>query len=74
MKKTPWFPANAKPVREGVYERSGSYKTSYSKFSESKWYMSNGSPESASQARTPSVLQNSMPWRGLAQAPKGDKA
>ena len=74
MKKTPWFSAHVKPVRDGVYERNGAYTVSYSKFSRGEWYMSNWSPEDASQARTPSVLQNSMPWRGLAQCPKGRRA
>jgi hypothetical protein len=71
MKLTPWFPANAKPVRVGVYEiKKDGMPAWYRRWDGKYWYLGDINPETAAQENI--VLGSSMPrpWRGLAEESK----
>jgi len=61
MKKTPWFPASVKPVREGWYETTCSYCGSH------YWDGKEWKYDScyASMTPVPQPLQNYYKWRGI---------
>lgn len=70
-KLTPWFPADVKPVRKGVYIAS--------LFRHEKWYRywdgrswSTGGPSVAGCLRNPTDdwVHAGLEWRGLAEQPK----
>ena len=65
MKKTPWFPGDAKPVRDGVYEREW---VAVLHPIPSLW---NGRCWSIDTRDGTLVSRwQALPWRGLAQDPK----
>jgi hypothetical protein len=75
MKHTPWFSANVKPVRAGVYEiKNISFrkKKLYRYWNGKRWCSGATTPNSAILkfkvfgTGAPVVL----PWRGLAEEPK----
>ena len=73
-KVTPWFPANVKPVRKGVYQVNDGLvneSVAYAYWNGSKFgyrvYM--GSPLQAYEwADRVTCLSSRAPWRGLAKA------
>lgn len=73
-KYTPWFPADAKPARPGVYEIEGAlFNRFYRKWDGMTWYCGNRNIERA--ALSTHVLHGNLnnqkrPWRGLAKEPK----
>ena len=71
MKKTPWFPGDVKPVRDGVYDRRMSWGVCYAKFSRGRWFSSGPSKYLARDEPMQSGVQEEVPWRGLAQDPEG---
>jgi hypothetical protein len=73
MKLTPWFPANVKPVRAGVYEVKGDPKYKWHRYWDGKdWYCGSFTPNGAvanfNEYRLRAVIK--FPWRGLAEEPK----
>jgi hypothetical protein len=74
---TPWFPADVKPVRVGVYERDmgASLCGKYSHWNGQWWGgWANTVESAADNANYGSEVQN-KPWRGLSADPsaKGGK-
>jgi hypothetical protein len=72
MNLTDWFPASAKPVRKGVYQRMYTYgkaqKEQYCYWNGKLWFM--GEPRAdlaqAYEMSTNGVAPNqSIPWRGV---------
>lgn len=63
MKKTPWFPADVKPSRPGMYERKYPIATStmLDYFDGSAWFI--GISDKPTKLRSSSRL----PWRGLTE-------
>jgi hypothetical protein len=75
MKVTPWFDGSELPEYVGVYERDygpGATEKCYCKWDGRQWWCWYDTPEDAAKALTDSDFQN-LPWRGLAQQPKGKK-
>ena len=65
MKLTPWFDGSVKPVRVGWYERKWPHGwTEYGHWDGFAWVYPEGNGKFWSQH---------LPWRGLAQQPKGKK-
>jgi hypothetical protein len=74
MKFTPWFPADVMPVRPGVYEVHSPDGTRwYQRWDGECWYRRRSTPESAASEMEQLWFFNSLPWRGLAEPPKGGK-
>lgn len=71
QKLTPWFPADAKPARIGVYQRLFDCHERYALWNGESWRFAAGSAaEAHSYARHPTTSRE-LPWRGLAEQPKG---
>jgi hypothetical protein len=70
MKLTPWFPANVKPVRAGVYEIQDSLAAWYRRWDGMNWYVGDSEPERAAQETIVLASYLRAPWRGLAEEPK----
>lgn len=75
MKHTPWFPANVKPVRAGVYEIQGDGLPAWYRYWDGQfWHVGGPSPWSARNwVLTPISVEEAglvKPWRGLAEEPK----
>jgi hypothetical protein len=78
-KLTPWFPADVKPVRVGVYERDdsatdlGNGHAAYSHWSGSKWgHLCEWTNQAGEFTSLISEYQD-LPWRGLASDPAVSK-
>lgn len=75
-KLTPWYPADVKPVRDGVYETAIEESTStfFQYWLDGKWRYCSRTPERAVSRlqRNPSNCQDRV-WRGLAEDPNKDK-
>lgn len=79
MKKTPWYPASIKPIREGVYEiqmqviedRLGGYaiEQGFCYFGMVGWAVTQSTVEEA-KARGAILGSQHKAWRGLAKEPK----
>jgi hypothetical protein len=71
QKLTPWFPADIEPARNGVYERDWDDGSSnYARWHNGVWGQSYCRPELA--VLRPFYSSNAvLPWRGLAEQPKG---
>lgn len=71
---TPWFDGYVKPVRPGVYERKypGFRGRSFNRWCGRMWFFVGESIEEASDEVAYSPARH-LPWRGLAQDPKGKK-
>lgn len=70
MKLTPWFPANVKPVRAGVYEILMDCPW-YRYWDGLNWYAGHCTPRLAcALPRMPLEETPPEPWRGLAENPK----
>jgi hypothetical protein len=70
MKLTPWFPANVKPVRAGVYEISSTTPW-YRYWDGANWCAGERTPWEAEKLELlPLVVAFAEPWRGLAEEPK----
>ena len=69
MEKTEWFPAEIKPVREGVYERNcGKAKFAY--WDGCNWFLSSDHVERAVYYRDIEQYGSRyLDWRGLAENP-----
>lgn len=72
-KKTPWFPASAKPARRGVYETKQPDGDRYfNLFDGERWHWGWESPDDAGDE--PMTRQSEREfvcaWRGLAKEPK----
>lgn len=66
---TPWFPAEVKPVRKGVYLVSSVLAQNvYCRWNGSVWCGSETAVDRASKQRIPSYKQDRQ-WRGLAVKP-----
>ena len=71
MTLTPWFPANAKPVRAGVYEiQEDGTPAWYRRWDGRYWYVGDAEPERAARETIVLVSYLRAPWRGLAEEPK----
>ena len=71
MKLTPWFPANVKPVRAGVYEvKEDDPPAWYRRWDGECWYVGDATPERAAQETIVLASWLRAPWRGLAEEPK----
>jgi hypothetical protein len=76
MKLTPWFPANVKPVRAGVYEvKEGRMWVWYRYWDGQFWYAGAPSPWSARNwLLVPIGVKDAagmaLSWRGIAEEPK----
>ncbi len=70
MKLTPWFPADVKPVRAGVYEIQDSAASWYRRWDGKNWYIGDATPERAAQEAVVLASYLRAPWRGLAEEPK----
>lgn len=64
---TPWFPADSKPVRVGVYEVESvilpGFCVGYARF-DSRWYCFEQTPQRAAKVTVP-VRYGHRRWRGL---------
>lgn len=72
-KLTPWFPADVKPARTGVYEvRFDDDDTDfgYSYWSGCTWSWKECTPKEARQSPLQIGAVQDKKWRGLAKAPK----
>lgn len=68
---TPWFPADVKPARVGVYERQGSRDTyPFSYWDGKRWLLSGETPEAAARHHDSASYRQNLPWRGLAKDPR----
>jgi hypothetical protein len=68
-KLTPWFPADQKPVRRGVYETKFEGHTGYSRWTGSRW--ANQRPDAVMAQAAPRVgAFQTKRWRGLAEKPE----
>ena len=69
MKKTPWYPINVLPVRDGVYEIQTLLRPAYSHFHSGIWHCMERKKESAFKHPLPSmgVYRHATGWRGLAE-------
>ena len=65
---TPWLPATARPVREGVYSRAAPAGP-YACWSGSTWYGDAASAAAAAARVEPSAHQSAA-WRGLSSPPE----
>lgn len=84
MKRTQWFPADAKPARQGVYEllNKSTGAIFYARWiiNEGHYYFYEGWSsghmylEDAAREAQFGLVQNRWQWRGLARAPKVDAA
>ena len=78
MKLTRWYPGDVKPVRAGVYERSygdnanPGINVGYAFFDGVDWFLRSRTKEDAITDKQKS-RHKQLPWRGLAQDPKGSK-
>jgi hypothetical protein len=78
MKLTRWYPGDVKPVRVGVYERSygdnanPGIHVGYAFFDGVDWFLRSRTTEDATTNKLKSA-HTRLPWRGLAQDPKGSK-
>ncbi len=70
MKLTPWFPANVKPVRAGVYEIQDGLAAWYRRWDGLRWYVGGPTPGWASNEIIGLDNGHRAPWRGLAEEPK----
>jgi hypothetical protein len=73
MKLTPWFPADVKPVRAGVYEVNAEFHDPpwYRYWNGEFWHAGGHTPEYAAQQPRISLEDILLaPWRGLAEEPK----
>ncbi len=72
MKLTPWFPANVKPVRVGVYEIHSNTTTPwYRHWDGLNWCAGERTPWEAGYLEfIPLGAAFAEPWRGLAEEPK----
>jgi hypothetical protein len=71
MKHTPWFPANVKPVRAGVYEiQDDGPPAWYRRWDGKDWYVGDATPKRAAQEAVVLASYLRAPWRGLAEEPK----
>jgi hypothetical protein len=75
-KLTPWFPAEAKPARPGVYEKDfmdypGDFsRREFQYWDGARWHYGHGTPEeTAADARTLGIEPTPRRWRGLAADP-----
>lgn len=70
-KLTPWFPGDVKPVRDGVYERRSNIDgmAYFSLYRGGDWWQMTSSFFTSVNSKFRSDRQ-SLPWRGLAKAPK----
>jgi hypothetical protein len=70
MKLTPWFPADVKPVRVGVYEVR--MKAPWYRYWDGvHWHAGHCTPKLACPlSHMPLEETPSEPWRGLAEEPK----
>jgi hypothetical protein len=69
MKLTPWFPANVKPVRVGVYQvRDTDTLPWYRRWDGAHWHI--GAESVRIAAATSMPIDSQLPWRGLAEEPK----
>ena len=69
MKTTPWFPGDVKPVRVGVYQRSGHGLHPFSYWDGLHWCRSTTSPKDAEafgRRHVQSIFQT-IKWRGLTE-------
>lgn len=75
IKLTPWFPANVKPAREGVYERRprcferGNVPRWLALFRAGEWHActSFGVDAAAEIDRVEYEEERGLPWRGLSE-------
>ena len=74
MKLTEWYPGDVKPYRPGVYERSYGFTSNvgYAFFDGVDWFLRSHTKEDAITDKQKS-RHKQLPWRGLAQDPKGSK-
>lgn len=64
MKKTPWFPADVKPARPGVYEvKACRGSTWYRRWNGLIWFIGDYSVSYAAKEQAPTFIRS--PWRGL---------
>lgn len=69
-KLTKWFPADAEPVRKGVYQRRLSREVfAYSIWDGAQWLFGRPTVAGAAAMAGP-TLHPSAPWRGLAHPPE----
>jgi hypothetical protein len=68
-KVTPWFPADVKPTRKGLYQRQYGYYEDYPDLWTGKRWMLCGS-----DGMPFAVAKFPRPWRGLASDPKASKS
>lgn len=71
QKLTPEFPPEVKPVHVGVYQRLFDTGTRYALWDGEEWCFAAGTPEVALSYATYQTTYRSLPWRGLAEQPKG---
>lgn len=69
MKLTPWFPADVKPVRPGVYEMRCDPPRWYRRWDGRHWYIGDTNVSVAAKETLASWCAFEM-WRGLAEEPK----
>jgi hypothetical protein len=66
---TQWFPADVKPVRDGVYEtRLVAEEDVYQRWYQGRWCSPSLSKRRAFSTYYPALIQN-LQWRGLASDP-----
>ena len=71
MKHTPWFPANVKPVRAGVYQSKEPLLPWYRYWDGEYWHAGGPTPILAkSYAGVRFEETPPEPWRGIAEEPK----
>lgn len=74
---TPWFPADVKPVRVGVYETVQGGLEYFNYWDGLRWHGAMGTPQDAETFATchnPSWENAPQKWRGLARKPRSAKA
>lgn len=70
-KLTPWFPANVKPVREGIYIATVVRGDTFYRYWDGKvWHCGGDTVAKAAANRGFWRFQNQIRWRGLAEKPK----
>lgn len=75
---TQWIDGKFKPELDGVYQRDYSYvqeddlEITFCLFNHGKWRIFDYTVELANEELEASSYQN-LPWRGLAEKPKGKK-
>jgi hypothetical protein len=73
MKLTPWFPADVKPVRPGVYKvKTRSGRPWYRRWDGKVWFVGSNTPKDAASKIEQLWFIDSRSWRGLAEPPKGE--